>query len=94
MKDESRSKFLKGDLVWTLEEAKELLKEGEKVYKDQSLYNKVKDKVLIVEKLKKSLKDVMEKKHDMKIVKEYIFELKEVENIDFQHEIKLAEKKL
>jgi hypothetical protein len=36
---------------------------------------------------------MMEKKHDTKIIREYLNEMREIENVDFHSEIKLAEKK-
>ena len=81
MNDETEKK--KSDYVWSLEDAQSFLKESELVYKDQKLYTQVHDKVKIVEKLKKQLRDMMEKKHDTKIIREYLNEMREIENVDF-----------
>lgn len=58
------------------------------------LYNDVKEKILIIEKLKKSLKGITQDKHEPKLIKDYLRELKEFENVDFKKEIESTEKKL
>ena len=76
----SSSTIQKQGYVWTLEKAKELVKEtttNKNMYYDQKMLNLVREKIAIIEKLKKDLHLLLTDKHDPKILKDYLKELRE-----------------
>ncbi|CDW86590.1 UNKNOWN [Stylonychia lemnae] len=81
---------------WTLASAQLLLDEADqkKIYFDLQLYNQVKEKIMIVERLKMSLRVIKQDKHDEKTLQNYLKELRYIENVDFSKEINETKQKL
>jgi len=65
-----------------------------KIYFDKNLLNRLKEKMIIIKKLKGLVAKVLTDQHQEKDMRDLIKELKEIQNYDFSLEIRQVEGKL